>query len=206
MFKLRTILGSKGNIPQNNMLTVHMDDQLAHFRLSTFLSESLQEISKENLPLVMCIGTDRSTGDSLGPLTGWQLIPLLKPWGLPVYGTLEDPVHAVNLADTIQAISKANSTRPIIAVDACLGQVSPVGSIIVKKEPLQPGIGLKKTLPAIGDISISGIVNVGGYMDFQVLQNTRLSLVFKMSQTIANCIFLAVQNTYPQLKLVTSND
>lgn len=207
MFNISNLLGlNPENKPPENKLTVHIDDHLAVFRLSAFLSQALQEIKKDGSPIVMCIGTDRSTGDSLGPLTGWQLTPLLRSWDLPIYGTLDSPVHAVNLADTIQSLSATSSDRPIIAVDACLGQVSPVGSIVVKKEPLQPGIGLKKSLPAIGDISISGIVNVGGFMEFQVLQNTRLNLVVKMAQTIANSIFLTIQSTYPHLKRATIHE
>ena len=45
---------------------------------------------------VLCVGTDRSTGDALGPITG----TLLAETGsdvMDVWGTLDDPVHAVNL-------------------------------------------------------------------------------------------------------------
>ncbi|MFT8319315.1 MAG: DUF1256 domain-containing protein [Bacillus sp. (in: firmicutes)] len=41
----------------------------------------------------------------------------------------------------------------------------------------------------VGDIHITGIVNVSGYMEFLVLQSTKLSLVLKM----ANSIVLAVE-------------
>lgn len=205
MLNLGTWLGNTDNSQRSNMLTVHMEEQSAALQLSAFIGELLLQSDKEGLPLIICIGTDRCTGDSLGPLTGWHLTTLLNLWSLPVYGTLDNPVHAVNLVDTIQKLSPAEKKCPVIAIDACLGQISPVGSIIVKKEPLQPGIGLKKNLPAIGDISISGIVNIGGYMEFQVLQNTRLSLVFKMARTIANAIFMAINNTYPEYKRIADN-
>ena len=185
---------------EGNKFCVHMEEDLAIYKISTYLSQTIQELSKKGPPIIICIGTDRSTGDSLGPLTGWHLTPLLKQWDVPIYGTLDNPVHAVNLADTLHILQKLPRDHPIIAVDACLGQTSPIGSIIAQKEPLQPGIGLKKTLPSVGDISITGIVNVGGYMEFQVLQNTRLNLVVKMSQTIANSIYFAIQRTYPHLR------
>lgn len=185
---------------EQKKLCIHMDNSLAVFEISAYLSQALQDLDKKGAPIIMCIGTDRSTGDSLGPLTGWQLTTLLKHWDLPIYGTLDNPIHAVNLAETIQSLLPMQKDCPIIAVDACLGQVSPVGSIVTQKESLQPGIGLKKNLPAVGDISISGIVNVGGYMEFQVLQNTRLNLVVRMAQTIANSIFLAIQKNYPHLR------
>lgn len=200
MFNLNNLFSSRfDQKASDKMLTVHMDTPGAVFQLAGFLSKTLKEMDKKGPPIILCIGTDRSTGDSFGPLTGWHLTSLLRSWNLPIYGTLEHPVHAVNLAETIQGLPNTE-TRPVIALDACLGQISPVGSIIVKKEPLQPGMGLKKKLPAVGDISISGIVNIGGYMEFQILQNTRLNLVFKMAQLVARSIFLTIQSTYPELR------
>src|SRR5689334_11270299 len=54
--------------------------------------------------VIVCIGTDRSTGDALGPLVGSKLSSRLNSEHTSVYGTLESPVHAVNLKDTIQEI------------------------------------------------------------------------------------------------------
>ena len=46
--------------------------------------------------IFLCIGTDRSTGDSLGPLGGHKLRKCrLKK--AAVIGTLDKPVHAMNL-------------------------------------------------------------------------------------------------------------
>jgi len=51
---------------------------------------------------------------------------------------------------------------------------------------LSPGSGVNKNLPAIGHINITGIVNVGGFMEIMILQNTRLSVVMNMASLIAN--------------------
>jgi len=51
-------------------------------------------------------------------------------------------------------------------------------------------------LPPVGDMHITGIVNVGGFMEYFVLQNTRLSLVMKMSHIIAEAIFLSLLDTH----------
>ena len=49
----------------------------------------------------LCIGTDRSTGDSLGPLIGHKLREQERRRGFvpraAVFGTLDRPVHAMNL-------------------------------------------------------------------------------------------------------------
>ncbi|AKL97360.1 putative sporulation protein [Clostridium aceticum] len=137
----------------------------------------------------LCIGTDRSTGDALGPLVGHKLAkPLEKHSNIHVYGTLEDPVHAKNLQSQIDFIY-TNFTNPfVIAIDACLGKIDRVGYITIGAGPLNPGAGVNKQLPSVGDLHIMGIVNLGGYMEYMILQNTRLQLVMKMADTIADGI------------------
>jgi len=131
--------------------------------------------------LVVCVGTDRSTGDSLGPLVGSMLL-----WnGFPgqVLGTLDNPVHAANLHEVLADLE--NQGARVLGVDACLGTKEEVGSIIIRPGSLKPGLGVKKKLPPVGDLHIAGVVNIGGFMEYMVLQNTRLSLVMKMARTIA---------------------
>lgn len=138
--------------------------------------EILPHIPFENIHF-LCIGTDRSTGDSLGPLVGTKLQAL----GFNVTGTIDDPCHAVNLRERASVIPKG---RLIIAIDACLGRAENIGKIKVKKGSLKPGAGVGRELGAYGDYSIDAIVNAGGFMEYFVLQNTRLSLVMKMADEI----------------------
>ena len=56
-----------------------------------------------------------------------------------------------------------------------------------------PVNAVKKELPPIGDISIKGIVNVGGFMEMLVLQNTRLNVTYSMGNKIARALLLAWQ-------------
>ncbi|PFO66296.1 spore protease YyaC [Bacillus cereus] len=143
---------------------------------------------KTNIPLILvCIGTDRSTGDALGPLVGTKL-EQIDIQNLQVFGTLDEPVHALNLEEKIQNIQKEYPTAFIIAVDACLGKSQNIGSITTGKGPSKPGAAMNKKLPAVGDLHIHGIVNLNGFMEFFVLQNTRLSLVMKMADVIAQSI------------------
>jgi putative sporulation protein YyaC len=154
------------------------------------LAESMLSLlpAYTNRPIVfVCIGTDRSTGDSLGPLIGSFLEEKsISPFY--VYGTLEDPIHAVNLEDKLNEIKQKHVHPFIIGIDACLGRLKSVGSIHINSGPLKPGAGVNKNLPEVGDIHLTGIVNVSGFMEFFVLQNTRLNLVVKMAKTIAEGI------------------
>ncbi|PKJ52204.1 spore protease YyaC [Bacillus sp. SN10] len=143
---------------------------------------------KTHIPIILvCIGTDRSTGDALGPLVGTKLEQVgIK--NFQVFGTLDEPVHALNLEEKIQNIQNDNPTSFIIAIDACLGKSQSIGSITTGMGPSKPGAAMNKKLPAVGDLHIHGIVNLNGFMEFFVLQNTRLSLVMKMADVIAQSI------------------
>lgn len=153
--------------------------------------------------IVVFIGTDRSTGDALGPLAG-TLLSEMKPKHLTIYGTLHDPVHATNLKEYVTHI-KATHKRPfIIAVDACLGKTTSVGQLITGIGPIKPGAALNKPLPAIGDIHLTGVVNIGGWMEYSILQNTRLSLVTDMANQIAGLLKRIDQQLNDQATVVTA--
>lgn len=145
--------------------------------------------------VVFCIGTDRSTGDALGPLVGSRLQKLYPP-NVHIYGTIDEPVHAVNLQETMERVQNKHPNSLVIAIDACLGQFSSVGKITVAHGPLKPGAGVKKELPEVGTFHITGIVNIGGFMEYFVLQNTRLSIVMKMAETIAHSLYLSTTKVF----------
>lgn len=157
----------------------------------------LEEFKKKENLIILCIGTDRSTGDSLGPLVGHKLSPSMRSFrNAHIMGTLDNPVHAQNLESSIKRIYEDYQDPFIIAIDSSLGNKNKVGLLSIKNIPLKPGSGVNKVLPEIGDISITGIVNIGGMMEFMVLQNTRLSLVMNMADIISRSIYLALVKVY----------
>ena len=102
---------------------------------------------------------------------------------------LTHPVHAANLSKYIECINQTFINPYIIAVDASLGRKDHVGLITLGAGPLRPGLGVKKKLPEVGDIHITGIVNSSREMEFSTLQTTRLSIIFQ----IADAIVLALR-------------
>lgn len=137
--------------------------------------------------VILCIGTDRATGDCLGPLVGEHLKGLLPD--VPIYGTLAQPVHALNLQETIETIYHKFSQPFIIAVDASLGVPEHIGYATLSHRPLLPGKGVNKKLPAMGNLSITGIVNVAGFPNSVLLQSTRLYTVMTLADCISNAIY-----------------
>ncbi|UYZ22061.1 spore protease YyaC [Mesobacillus jeotgali] len=171
---------------RNNVAKINHEDELAAEKLASEILDHLPNFSTRPIVFV-CIGTDRSTGDSLGPLIGTLLEEKeIAPYH--VYGTLDDPIHAVNMDAKLAEIKEKHFNPFIIGIDACLGRLKSVGSIQVGDGPVKPGAGVNKELPEVGNMHITGIVNVSGFMEFFVLQNTRLNLVLKMAKTIANGI------------------
>ncbi len=161
----------------------HYGDKEGQKALLNLLTDVMQ---RHEHVTVLCIGTDRVSGDSLGPLTG-TLIKEQYPLA-NVYGTLENPVHALNLEEVTRKIKTRYPHGMVLAIDACLGKVANVDNIILVGEPLKPGIGVNKELPPVGDVSIKGVVNVGGFMPTMVLQSTRLYSVYNMAKIIAGTI------------------
>jgi putative sporulation protein YyaC len=176
-----------------NQVKIHIDDLDAINKFSSLFSEKLLRLNPfPNQPwVIMCIGTDRSTGDSLGPIVGTQLLEV-NFYAFKVFGTLEKPVHATNLSDHLQTIESLYNPF-IIAVDACLGNIDNVGNINIGEGALTPGAGVNKSLPSVGNLHITGVVNVGGFMEYFVLQNTRLSIVMKMAKIISTGIHLGAK-------------
>lgn len=162
----------------DNQDTLSLGPYLANY----LINENITKYS----PVILCIGTDRATGDCLGPLVGEQLLDYDN--NFKVFGCLSAPVHALNLHKTIQTIYSTIDNPYVIAIDASLGDTSHIGYITVSNCPIAPGKGVNKKLPAIGDISITGIVNVSG-QSANLLQTTRLYTVMQL----ANCIAAALK-------------
>ncbi len=164
---------------------IHCEDPLAVAKLGWDLSARLKRagVQPDQEKVLLCVGTDRSTGDCLGPLVGSKIQVVSQDF-LYVYGTLDHPVHASNLREKLEEIYFRFRNPYIIAVDACLGNLESVGNISIGDGSLQPGAGVNKNLPAVGDVHITGIVNVGGFLEYLVLQNTRLNIVMKMADLI----------------------
>ena len=95
--------------------------------------------------VVLCIGSDRSTGDSLGPLIGYKLEKYHMA-DVSIYGTLQSPVHAANLAEKLDEIYSMHANPFILAIDASLGTKDHIGYITLGNGPLRPGLGVNKDL------------------------------------------------------------
>lgn len=160
---------------------INFFDPDASKKIGEYISHLIQEKT-----LIVCIGTDKCIGDCLGPLVGTIL--KTNKFSHPILGTVDFPVHAINLTKTIREAEEEYKDYFVIAVDACLGFSECVGDIQVKLGPVHPGKGVGKKLPKVGDISIVGVVDTIDNSDIFSIRNIRLSYIMKMANIIADSI------------------
>ena len=177
----RTATTPKPRLLRNPVKYIDSDNPLANRDFASAFYQVLAEHydAKRQL-VVLCIGTDRVTGDSLGPIIGYKLAQYI-PDHVQVYGTLEEPVHAKNLESTLGRIKRRYANPFIIAIDASLGRMESIGCLTVGAGSIKPGQGVDKILPEVGDMFITGIVNYNGMFGNVAIQNTRLNVVMKMA-------------------------
>ena len=136
-------------------------------------------------PVILCIGSDLSVGDSLGPVTGTKLKQSLSGLNCYVYGTLAKPITAHEVKYMNEFLAFTHPGSPIIAIDAAVGNAGDIGLIKVAKRGLRPGSGANKRLSKVGDVSIMGIIAEQSVFNYSLFSATRLNVVYKMSEIIA---------------------
>jgi putative sporulation protein YyaC len=143
-------------------------------------------VTREQL-VFLCIGTDRSSGDAFGPLTG----TLLQEAGFAhVVGTLDRPCDGDTWGERIlelEALLAAPGSK-LVAVDACLGTAASTGLFLMREGPLVPGASLRRGLPPVGDYSIGGIVCENRAHPYTALQTAPLGRVLPMARQVVQAV------------------
>lgn len=139
-------------------------------------------------PVILCIGSDLSVGDSLGPVTGTKLKQYLAGLNYYVYGTLAKPITAHEVKYMNEFLKQTHPNSPIIAVDAAVGLAGDIGLIKIARRGLKPGSEANKKLQKVGDVSIMGIIAEQSMFNYSLFSATRLNVIYKMSEIIAEGI------------------
>lgn len=149
------------------------------------------KIKKEKRKLdIICIGTNKVVGDSLGPMIGSYLKEFS---GLYVYGDMENTICR---KDEINKIRR-NKNNCTIVVDSAISNVANFGDVFVTspKQNQKVGICLKKEFEC--DIMIKCIVSK--YTDneaenFQNLENVDFNKLQELAYIISKGICRATKN------------
>ncbi len=169
-----------------------MENTYSFDALSTSNSNGIAEALKNYnqsffAPVIVCVGSDLVLGDSLGPLVGTLLKK--KGCGAYVYGTLNAPITAKEVEYAKIYIKETHPFSNLIAIDAAVGEEDDVGVIKVLNKGLKPGLGVNKDLGVLGNQSIIGIVAAKSLQNHNLFNLTRLNLIYKMSEMIADGVY-----------------
>ncbi len=162
------------------------------------LKKILPEIT--SAPVILCIGSDLSVGDSLGPVVGTKLKEKLSGLNCFVYGTLSKPITAHEVKYMNDFLRLTHPDSAIIAIDAAVGLAGDIGLIKLARRGIKPGSGANKKLSKVGDVSIMGIVAERSLFNYSLFSATRLNIVYKMaeiiSEGVSSFVLETLQKTY----------
>lgn len=137
--------------------------------------------------VIVNIGTDKCIGDSLAPFVG-SILKDKYPCAKNVEGTIENPIHALNVVTAIEQVRFKYDRPFVIGIDACLADEADVGEIHLRTGCIRPGRGVGKNLACVGDISIVGMVSDSGNSVPFTQRPIRLSFIIQMASKIATIL------------------
>ena len=178
---------AKLNQKECTMIELNIDSKNAKQLLAKQLAGKLAGA------IVLCIGTEKVVADSIGPRVG-SLLNENMPQPIFVYGMQGANIHAQNIAKAVEIIKQLHPNRPLLVVDAAVGENSQLGHVQISNGGIFPGAATNKNLPRVGDLSIIGIVAEKGMADFYTTSQQKNQLVAQVAQCIAGAILLALQN------------
>jgi len=151
----------------------------------------------DEIPIVLCLGSDRLLQDCLGPMIGSALIEQ----GYPsyVYGTLDAPIFCQNLEYAYRFIKATHPTRKLLIIDASsTKEQERLGKIVLAKDykPLNPKL---QNLELSADWFLFGVCSMYNNT-FPQIVGARLAIIQKLAETMSN----ALLNTVAQIKIAGS--
>lgn len=146
--------------------------------------------------LFLCIGSEKISGDSIGPIVG-SLLKTKYNLPYPVLGTEEKPVNGINLPHYMENIRNCFPEHKIIAIDSAVGDKKDLWTIKIKKGGVVAGGAVNSNNPRIGDI---GILAVVGEKSKDVL-STLLQSPLEKVEELAEYIAMLINNVFsPSVK------
>lgn len=124
-----------GNEKYNNFVN-EFSEALYHLKMDIPFSDYI----------FLCVGSDKILGDTYGPLVGEKLKDAFTNMyhNIYVYGTLEEPISAMNLEKTVEEIYHKYTNPCMIVIDSALGAPNRIGNIFVSNTKTQCGKGTRK--------------------------------------------------------------
>lgn len=139
-----------------------------------------------NKIVVVCIGTSKVVGDSVGPIVGEMLCA--SDADICVYGNMQKQINALNIKEYCQKLNKYHKDDIIIAVDSALGRTENIGKVRIVGGGIKPGGAFCDFHQRIGDIGIMAVVGQSDGDRMLELNNRSFSFIFNLAVKIVKLI------------------
>lgn len=157
-------------------------DSINQEEIMNTIYDAYVESGKSNF-LVVNIGTDAVLGDMFAPLVGTMLNEKCLNV-IDVIGTLDAPVMALNIPESIRLIENDYSDAFVLALDAVISY--PNSYIVDFEKGINPAKGVGKDFPNIGNMSIKFATTDDAYQLFG--DNVRCRHVYKAAKITRDII------------------
>ena len=148
-------------------------------------------MNKEINKVILCIGTSKCVGDSLGPIVGEILCKKINKSNIYIFGNLKNNITYQNVDIVLNRINKIIKNPYLIVVDSALASKEYLGQIIICKNRMIIGSALDKASYNIGNLNIKGVVGENKNSctkNYKELNSVSINLIKLLSFNISNKI------------------
>ena len=138
--------------------------------------------------VILCVGTNKLIGDSVGPIVGQKLARLLKnKQNVWIYGNTKRNLNLKNAKQILKQIQITHKQAFVITIDAALGPKEMIENTWIGSGIVKIGEALDKQIQYFSNITIKGIV--GEYQnnlkqDYQTLNEVNRNRIHRLSNKI----------------------
>ncbi len=109
--------------------------------------------------VILCVGTNKLIGDSVGPIVGQKLTRLLNDKeNIKIYGNTRQTLNLKNAKQILGEINKQYTKPFIITIDAALGTKEMIQTILISNGKIKIGEALGHEIEYFSHINIKAIV------------------------------------------------
>ena len=131
-----------------------------YYKFFMQLEENILDLTEDySHIIILCIGTGKIVGDSIGPLIG-ENIKLLENKYIKIYGDLNNTINFRNAREILTEIYENFDKPYIITIDAALGSKDNIGQIVLNKGYIKIGKALEKNICFYSNINIKCVVGL----------------------------------------------
>lgn len=150
--------------------------------------------------IVLCIGTNKVIGDSIGPMVGEYLNKLLESReekkNIVIYGNMNKTLNLKNLKQILETEITKYENPFIITIDAALGRTELIEQIFVGKGNIQIGSCLGNGICCYSNLYLKGIVGKEGESNkenINALSKVEKSVVYNLAERITHEVYKIIQ-------------